>query len=343
MHTHHTHSGQYVQHAKDTLDQVVAAAIEKQFEVFCLTEHMPRYSPDELYPEEIASNTTPAELILTFEKYYMHAQKIKKEINEKRKLAISQPTDHKRIPQILVGFECESLSDSYFEHVENLQKLHSFDLVVGSVHHVHSIPIDFDQEKWNMAAEYSISKKSKNNEGIDVKEGHRALFNDYFDLQYRLLQRITPTVIGHFDLIRLFSPKEYLTSGFIEKEWPEVWAKIVRNVEYSIGYGALFELNSSAVRKGWDTPYPGPDIAKIILEKGGMFCLSDDSHGVNQVGLNYNVSLKYLQSLGAEKLYYLSLPDNEDENNEISKFVNRPIIKSILLNQVKEDVFWKQY
>lgn len=54
--SHHSHSGQFCPgHAKDSLEDVIQAAISKKMQVFCLTEHMPRHKED-FYPEEV---TTP--------------------------------------------------------------------------------------------------------------------------------------------------------------------------------------------------------------------------------------------------------------------------------------------
>jgi histidinol-phosphatase (PHP family) len=35
-------------------------------------------------------------------------------------------------------------------------------------------------------------------------------------------------------------------------------------VEYAASYGALFEINASAFRKGWKTAYPGADIFDVL-------------------------------------------------------------------------------
>jgi hypothetical protein len=51
--THHSHSGQFCHHASGKLEEVVNSAIEKGFHTIGLTEHMPRFSESELYPEEI--------------------------------------------------------------------------------------------------------------------------------------------------------------------------------------------------------------------------------------------------------------------------------------------------
>ena len=41
------------------------------------------------------------------------------------------------------------------------------------------------------------------------------------------------------------------------------------------------------------------------MAHGGKFCLSDDSHGAAQVGLNYDRLLAYIESLGLQEVHYL--------------------------------------
>jgi len=43
----------------------------------------------------------------------------------------------------------------------------------------------------------------------------------------------------------------------------------------------------------------------LILDVGGRICLSDDSHGVAQVGLNYGRMKSYLEEMGVEEIWYL--------------------------------------
>lgn len=46
-----------------------------------------------------------------------------------------------------------------------------------------------------------------------------------------------------------------------------------------------------------------------FLARGGRFCLSDDSHGVDQVGLNFHRVLDFVESVGIPTLHYLQLSD----------------------------------
>ena len=52
--SHHSHSGQFCGHAKNTLEEIVQTAISKHMDLYALTEHMPR-EDDDLYPEEVTT------------------------------------------------------------------------------------------------------------------------------------------------------------------------------------------------------------------------------------------------------------------------------------------------
>lgn len=53
MISHHSHSGSFCCHAKGTLEEVVLEAIRQGFTTYGLSEHVPRYRVQDLYPEEV--------------------------------------------------------------------------------------------------------------------------------------------------------------------------------------------------------------------------------------------------------------------------------------------------
>ncbi|KAH3675634.1 hypothetical protein WICMUC_002551 [Wickerhamomyces mucosus] len=309
MHSHHTHSGDYVAHATDTLDGVTSRAIELGFETFCLTEHMPRLESRFLYPEELERGYTLEKLNDDFDKYCFHAKKIQKNAIENGLKT-----------RFLVGFEVEGIDDNHINFAEDLKQRYKLDLLVGSVHFVNEIPIDFDRDFW---------EKSR-----DVSGGVRALFKDYFELQYKVLTKLKPEIVGHFDLIRLFSsPNDWddttqlkLKDIRLERDWPDVWSLIVRNLTFAKSYGALIEFNSAALRKNWKTPYPQLDVSQAVINYAdGRFCLSDDSHSIAQVGLNYHKVRDYIvNDLKLKHIYYLDFNDEnvEVKRKQIEEFVN---------------------
>ncbi|KAI5480589.1 hypothetical protein MNV49_000285 [Pseudohyphozyma bogoriensis] len=274
--SHHSHSGSFCSHAKGTLEEVVLEAIKQGFSTFGLSEHVPRYRVQDLYPEE--EELGLEHLSTTFEAYLVEAWRLKE-------LYASQIT-------LLVGIETEFINLDGLDELEKLLHKHTgkIQYLVGSVHHCHERPIDFDKERFDATLDTFAGSED---------ERFEQLFSAYFDAQFTLLQRLRPEVVGHFDLCRLYYP----TRDF--KAFPAVWSKIERNIQFAVSYGALFEINSSAFRKGWNTAYPGSDVFQTIVSLGGRFTLSDDSHGPQAVGLHYDKAYKYMGTQELAELWQL--------------------------------------
>lgn len=209
---------------------------------------------------------------------------------------------------LLIGFESEYIRPSTLQLVQGILDKYAFDFFVGSLHHVHTVPIDYDRAMYEQAREKAG--------GTDEK-----LFEDYFDSQLEMLQALKPPVVGHFDLIRLMS--DHRDADF--KDMPGVWRKIQRNLEFVASYGARLELNSSGLRKGLAEPYPCLPIcqvshtaqrghccvqfiyhrAQMFLRLGGGFVMSDDSHGIEQLGTNYDRLLAFIQKAGIDTIHFV--------------------------------------
>ncbi|KAI0888804.1 histidinol-phosphatase [Annulohypoxylon maeteangense] len=275
--TMHSHSGQFCPgHAKDQLEDIIKHAISMGYTTMGLTEHMPRTSLEDLYPEELSDPPTSlAALLPRHESYLLEAQRLQKQYS---------PQLH-----ILIGFEGEWLRPTYKTLVTTLASHPSIDYFIGSLHHINSIPIDYD------AAYYARAVASAG--GTE-----ESAYARYYDQQYEMLQSLHPRIVGHFDLVRLLSSSP---DRVISRTWPEVWERIVRNLKYVASYGGWLECNSSALRKGLAEPYPSREIAEEWVRLGGRFTLSDDSHGIAQLGTNFGRALEYLESLGVGTLWTL--------------------------------------
>lgn len=183
-----------------------------------------------------------AQLAATFEAYVVEAWRLKR---------LYAPRIH-----LLVGVETEFINDDGLDALVELLRRHgdAIQYVVGSVHHCHEQPIDFDKARFDTALGGFA--------GAHDDERFSQLFAAYFDAQYTLLQRLRPAVIGHFDLCRLYYPDRDF------KAFPDVWSRIERNIRFGAEYGALFEINASAFRKGWSSAYPGPDVFEVRSPAG---------------------------------------------------------------------------
>ncbi|TFK45668.1 histidinol phosphate phosphatase H [Heliocybe sulcata] len=281
--SHHSHSGQFCRHATGTLEEVVKEAIKQGFHTYGLTEHVPRYREEDLYPEEAGCGTDI--LSKQFDDFLDEAHRLK--------LAYASQI------RLLVGLETEYITEVDLENLEYLLQKHQgrIDYLVGSVHHVNGVPIDFDAATYQKSVR-SLSTDDPASDSSSPDALDRFLCF-YLDAQYTLMRRVHPEVIGHFDLCCLYTPEISLP------ERHQAWEKVERNIQYAVRYGAVFEVNAAALRKGWNSPYPGSDILKRILQCGGKLVLSDDSHGPHAVGLNYARLAKYLMNMQITKLHYL--------------------------------------
>ena len=307
-------------------------------DLLCLTEHMPRDDKD-LYPEEIAENLTAVDLAKIMDDYVIEAARLREKYAGQIK--------------ILIGVEIDWIRPESQMFVETLLSRHPLELFVGSVHHVHGVPIDYNQELYHKARTQLG--------GTDHK-----LFEAYFDDQFAMLQALKPPVVGHFDLIRLYSDDKEVDGGF--QQWPVIWSKILRNLEFIAEYGGLVELNSAAIRKGMSEPYPKQEICEVrsgcsnplarsrlattspvavqaslltvmqvFLKMGGRFTLSDDSHGVEQVGQNFHLVKQMIKRAGIAELFFLEKgPETKDQ-----RFPNVSD-RSITVEQLLHSQFWNQ-
>ncbi|KAI7868617.1 Polymerase/histidinol phosphatase-like protein [Spinellus fusiger] len=278
--SYHSHSGQFCHHGHGQLERVVQEAIRKGFKKYGLSEHMPRLEFSHMYPEEIQANCTPDTLATTFEDFFKEARRLQ--------------WVYKDQIELLVAAETEFISTDYADQLRLLRNCFNIDYVVGSLHHVQAISIDFSPELYEIALE-------KAGDGSLVK-----LFKNYFDEQFDMLSETRPEVVGHFDLIRIFAVTEQADIALHD---PEVWERIVRNIKYVVDYGGLFEINSRAWKKGLLEPYPQQDIVKTIQQQGGRFVLSDDCHGPHDVGMDYDKLQTYLKQCNIHTIYYLTLRD----------------------------------
>ncbi|KAI0478620.1 histidinol-phosphatase [Xylariaceae sp. FL0804] len=328
--TMHSHSGQFCPgHAKDQLEAVVQHAIGLGYTTMGLTEHMPRYALEDLYPEEL--DDPPASLAALaprHEAYLAEARRLQRRYADRIHL--------------LIGFEGEWHRAAYGAHVRALAAHPAVDYFIGSLHHVNNVPIDYDAAHYRRAIESVVSSSSSSlskhndNEGTgaeadeigndenydvdelgddegsssndddDIERGEHRLYARYYDQQLAMLRALRPRVVGHFDLVRLLSARP---GRDVRAAWPRVWARVRRNLAFVAAYGGWLECNSSALRKGLAEPYPGRAIAEEWLALGGRFTLSDDSHGIAQLGTNYARALDYLAGLGVASLWTLRRED----------------------------------
>lgn len=259
---HGGHSGEFCDHARDSLADIVAAYHRAGFDCIGLTEHMPPVSNLWLYPDERALGRDSGWMRDRFGRYVLEARRLAGEYEGRMR--------------ILVGMEAEWYPGCV-EWVDDLREEHGLDYIVGSVHHAMGVGFDFSAERYALAVAGSGS--------------HVALYCAYFDAQLEMLRFLRPAVVGHFDLIRIYDPDYRDTLNH-----PLVWTRIVRNLEMVRDMGVVLDVNVRALLKGQPEPY----VAGIILDKaaamGIMAAYGDDAHGVSDVGCFWDLCAERLLS-----------------------------------------------
>ncbi len=206
---HGAHSGEFCTHASDTLEALVQAYIDKGFSWVGITEHMPPTEDRFRYPDEVEAGLDAAGLYRRFARYMATARALQKKY-------ASQIT-------LYVGFETETYSGAY-PFIEQLVTTFAPDYMVGSVHHVNDMGIDWSPETYARIAQRL--------------GGLEALYRAYFDLQYEMLSRLKPQVVGHFDLVRIFD------DAYPQRMQNEsIQRRIQRNLELIKRLNLIMDLN----------------------------------------------------------------------------------------------------
>lgn len=260
---HGGHSGQFCHHAKDPLEAVVQAYIEQGFTWVGITEHMPPLNDAFRYADEEQDELSTDFLQQRFREYFTECRRLQAKYADKIEL--------------FTAFETETYPGA-FEFVEQLIEETRPDYIVGSVHHVGNIGIDFSAALYAQAVEKAGSLE--------------ALYCQYFDAQYEMLTTLKPAVVGHFDLVRIFDPDFRITL-----QLKPVQQRIRRNLDFMAEHALIMDFNLRGYYKG-EEAYPCREILEQAISMSIPIAPGDDSHGVSSVGLNYKKGVELLNSLG---------------------------------------------
>ncbi len=69
--------------------------------------------------------------------------------------------------------------------------------------------------------------------------------------------------------------------------------------------------------------------------------MSDDSHGLDQVGLNYHRVLEFIDKTGITTLFHLDLRAEGETEPAVDSRFPHTLIKSVSVDEVKKMSFWK--
>ncbi len=267
---HGGHSGEFCAHASSTLRDVVHTAVARGFTHYGLSEHCPRFRPQDLYPGE--EDLGVDGLARAFDAYVARAFALRDEMADQIEL--------------LIGFETETLPpDSWLTQMQHLRAAHPFDYIVGSVHDICGRWLDFSpQDTQALAADLG---------------GPEALQLTYFQRVTEMVETLRPEVVAHLDLVRKYDGAGFRFAAPVMKE-------IERTLEAVRATGAALDVNCAAHRNGYGPVYPLPQVLERARHMGVRVTLGDDSHGVANVGDGLVASLQAIHAAGYDSIAMLT-------------------------------------
>ncbi|MDW8052354.1 MAG: histidinol-phosphatase [Armatimonadota bacterium] len=278
---HGGHSGEFCEHAEGSLREILEAACAAGYYVFGVAEHMPRVEPQFLYPREREIGWTVETLERNFERYANTVRQLAQEFADRL--------------IVLCGFEIEVVpTDQYAVIVRHYRQQYGFDYIVGSVHFLHDAALDGYSERPFA-------------EVLDALGSMEAVAVEYYQRVAEMAQAVRPEVIGHLDLVRLTATR----LGMAEQvATPRVRQAVEQALEAIRAVDARVEVNTSALRKGLDQPYPADWIVQMGARMGVKFCIGDDSHRPAQVGFGLEVAREHLLRNGVREVHFLTREGN---------------------------------
>ena len=145
-----------------------------------------------------------------------------------------------------------------------------YDYLIGSVHHV------------KKGEDYPATDGSLETEQHVLATWYDGSFDafakDYFEVVGNVLDMTHADIIGHIDLVMKNCEKTGYqpTANFLD------YAQAA--VKKLLPYGKPFEMNTGAMARGHrTTPYPHPDILRMIYEGGGKIMMNADCHDATKL------------------------------------------------------------
>lgn len=170
-----------------------------------------------------------------------------------------------------------------------------WDYAIGSVHAFYNR--EFDR--------YIYVDYSKDQMIRDCEECYGgdflAMSEDYFATEATVIAKTGADIIGHFDLVTKFNEQEKM----FEESHPRYEAAVDNALAKLLATGAVFEINTGAMSKGYRTsPYPSESILRKIKIGGGKIIISSDTHTADTIDFAFADAARLAKLCGFEKLDY---------------------------------------
>lgn len=169
----------------------------------------------------------------------------------------------------------------------------SLDYTVGSIHFV---------EKFDNGTHFEIDgPHAQFIKGLQEIFHHdiRGLVVRYFELTREMVEKSTPTIVGHLDKIKM---QNTYTPLFIEHEgW--YMDEIEKTLDCIATAGCILEVNTRGLyQRKTSSPYPSPWVLKKAIDKNIPITLCSDAHHPDDLTRNFTQTAFILYDLGFRRL-----------------------------------------
>lgn len=189
-----------------------------------------------------------------------------------------------------IGAEMDYFEDKE-EEIEKLKENFKFDYILCAIHFLHgcviSDPMNYEFKEcyrnmsyWEACKEYFLKLK-------------KAVESNLFD------------GVAHFDYIRRTASIFYKKKLNLNEN-PEVKGIVEEILEVLRKKNLIVEINTSALRDGFDEFYPNNQILNMCREKGIKITIGSDSHSPKHFNTGIKEALSLLENLGFQKVYSFS-------------------------------------
>ena len=167
-----------------------------------------------------------------------------------------------------------------------------YEYIIGSSHYIFKngkyYPIDCNVEQFKKCLELFH---------FDVV----ALAQEYYSGLCDYIQKRTPDIVGHFDLITKFDEIDEMM--FLNNE--KYFEIAERYTEIAAQNDVIFEVNTGAISRGYrKSPYPHERLLHILKKNNSKLILSSDAHSINGLDTYFEETKQILKQMGFKYLYY---------------------------------------
>ena len=164
------------------------------------------------------------------------------------------------------------------DRTQNLIERCELDYVVGSVHFLGDLAVDFDR--------FDIWETGRSAEEV---------WRRYFEMLAAAATSGLFDILAHPDLVKIWGDGRPAPAGDVRRYYEPALEAIAES-------GIAVEVSTAGLRKPVGEIYPAPAFLAGALEAGAPIALSSDAHVPEDVGYGYDQALELLDTLGVREL-----------------------------------------